>query len=48
MKILIIGEGAREHAIAARLVRSLEVSEVYVSPGNGGTGRLEKCTNLPK
>ena len=48
MKILIIGEGAREHAIAAKLVKSEEVSQVYVSPGNGGTERLEKCSNLPR
>lgn len=48
MKILIIGEGAREHAIAAKLVKSDLVKEVYVSPGNGGTQRLNKCRNLPK
>lgn len=48
MKILIIGEGAREHAIAAKLVKSEQVKEVYVSPGNGGTERLNKCQNLPK
>lgn len=48
MKILIVGEGAREHAIAAKLAKSDQVKEVYVSPGNGGTQRLEKCMNIPK
>ncbi|NCC78963.1 MAG: phosphoribosylamine--glycine ligase [Clostridia bacterium] len=48
MKILIIGEGAREHAIARKLAASEKVREIYVAPGNGGTKRLEKCTNIPK
>jgi len=48
MKILIIGEGAREHAIAHKLADSDLVTEIYVAPGNGGTERIEKCVNIPK
>ena len=48
MKILIIGEGAREHAIARKLAASEKVREIYVAPGNGGTKRLEKCRNIDK
>ena len=48
MKILIIGEGAREHAIAHKLAVSDLVTEIYVAPGNGGTERIEKCMNIPK
>ncbi|MFH5835963.1 phosphoribosylamine--glycine ligase [Proteiniclasticum sp. C24MP] len=48
MKILIIGEGAREHAIARKLAESDLVTAIYVSPGNGGTERLGKCRNISK
>ena len=37
MKILIIGSGGREHALAWKLAQSDRVSEVIVAPGNGGT-----------
>lgn len=47
MKILIIGEGAREHAIAKKLSQSERVSEIYISEGNGGTAKLAKCQNIP-
>lgn len=47
MKILIIGEGAREQAIAHKLSQSPRVEEVYLCPGNGGTRYLTKCKNLP-
>ena len=37
MKVLVIGGGGREHALAWRLAQSVRVSRVYVAPGNGGT-----------
>ncbi|MBL0039541.1 MAG: phosphoribosylamine--glycine ligase [Xanthomonadales bacterium] len=39
MKILVIGSGGREHALAWRLKQSIRVSEVIVAPGNAGTAR---------
>lgn len=37
MKVLVIGNGGREHAIAWRIAQSAQVSAVFVAPGNGGT-----------
>ncbi|NCW99396.1 MAG: hypothetical protein EBW71_10570, partial [Betaproteobacteria bacterium] len=37
MKLLVIGSGGREHAIAWKLAQSGKVTQVYVAPGNGGT-----------
>ncbi len=37
MKVLVIGGGGREHALAWRLAQGMRVSRVYVAPGNGGT-----------
>ena len=37
MKILVIGSGGREHALAWRLAQSPRVEKVYVAPGNAGT-----------
>lgn len=37
MKILIVGRGGREHALAWKLAKSLRVSQIWVAPGNGGT-----------
>lgn len=45
MRILIIGSGAREHALARAFVRDSAVSDVHVAPGNGGTARI--ATNHP-
>jgi len=48
MKILIIGSGGREHALAWKLAQSSRVSQIYVAPGNGGTHRPEQnITNIP-
>ncbi len=47
MKVLIVGNGGREHAIAWKLVQSSQVSECICVPGNGGTANLRKCENIP-
>ncbi len=47
MKLLVIGSGGREHALAWRLLQSPRVHKVYVAPGNGGTAREEGLENLP-
>ncbi len=47
MKILVIGSGAREHAIATKFAESKKVDEVIVSPGNGGIEEEFKCIDLP-
>ncbi|MBU6468832.1 MAG: phosphoribosylamine--glycine ligase [Betaproteobacteria bacterium] len=46
MKILVIGSGGREHALAWRLVQSKKVSRVYVAPGNAGTHQEEGLYNV--
>jgi len=51
MKILLIGSGGREHALAWKLAQSPQVQTVYVAPGNGGTATAEQVAagiqNLP-
>ncbi|KQX20490.1 phosphoribosylamine--glycine ligase [Variovorax sp. Root434] len=42
MKVLVIGGGGREHALAWRLAQAARVSRVYVAPGNGGTAADER------
>ena len=46
MNILIIGGGGREHALAWKVARSSRVNQVYVAPGNAGTAREPKVTNI--
>src|SRR5690554_5131219 len=46
MKLLVIGGGGREHALAWRLSRSPRVQMVYVAPGNGGTAQAEHMQNV--
>ena len=46
MKILVIGGGGREHALAWKLAQSAKVSTVYVAPGNPGTAAEDKCENV--
>ncbi|MET0202860.1 MAG: phosphoribosylamine--glycine ligase [Casimicrobiaceae bacterium] len=47
MKILVIGSGGREHAMAWKLAQSPRVARVYVAPGNAGTARDEALVNVP-
>ena len=46
MKILIIGAGGREHALAWKLGQSKKVKKIFVAPGNGGTASEYKCENI--
>ncbi|MBC8062950.1 MAG: phosphoribosylamine--glycine ligase [Clostridiaceae bacterium] len=46
MKLLIIGNGGREHAIAWKVAQSPLVEIVYCAPGNGGTHVEDKCKNI--
>ncbi len=46
MKILLIGSGGREHALAWKFAQSEKVSKVYIAPGNAGTYIEEKCENI--
>ena len=47
MKILVVGSGGREHALAWKLAQAAGVTKVYVAPGNAGTAREPKLENLP-
>ena len=47
MKILVVGGGGREHAIAWRLAQSPRVSKVFVAPGNAGTQLEDGVQNVP-
>ncbi|WP_287881178.1 phosphoribosylamine--glycine ligase [Aquitalea sp.] len=46
MKVLVIGSGGREHALAWRIAKSNRVSKVYVAPGNAGTALDPNLTNV--
>ena len=47
MKILVVGSGGREHALAWKLAQSARVTEVFVAPGNAGTAREARVENIP-
>ena len=47
MKILVVGSGGREHALAWKLAQAAGVTQVFVAPGNAGTAREPKLENLP-
>ncbi len=46
MKVLIIGGGGREHALAWKAAQSSKVEQVFVAPGNAGTAREPKVENI--
>lgn len=47
MRILVLGSGGREHALAWKLSQSKRVDKIYVVPGNGGTARgLQNVENI--
>ena len=47
MKILVVGSGGREHALAWKLAQSERIQTVYVAPGNGGTAMDARLKNIP-
>ncbi len=46
MKILLIGSGGREHALAWKLSQSAHAGRIFVAPGNGGTATVPGCCNV--
>ena len=46
MKLLVIGSGGREHALAWRLSQGAGVEKVFVAPGNAGTALTDKLENV--
>jgi phosphoribosylamine--glycine ligase len=46
VKILVVGSGGREHALAWKFAQSKKVEKVFVAPGNGGTAAEAKCENV--
>ncbi|MFL9877735.1 phosphoribosylamine--glycine ligase [Herbaspirillum rhizosphaerae] len=46
MKILVVGSGGREHALAWKIAQSPRIQTVYVAPGNGGTALDERLQNV--
>jgi phosphoribosylamine---glycine ligase len=47
LKILVIGSGGREHALAWKLAQSPGIQKIFVAPGNGGTALEHECVNFP-
>src|ERR1700738_1462102 len=47
MKILVVGSGAREHALAWKCMQSVLTDRVFCAPGNGGTGGMAKNIQIP-
>jgi phosphoribosylamine--glycine ligase len=47
VKVLVVGNGGREHALAWKLLQSPQIEQVVCVPGNGGTASMARCQNLP-
>lgn len=46
MKVLIVGSGGREHAIAWKAAQSSKVDKIYCAPGNAGIAEYAECVNI--
>ncbi|MBQ5559449.1 MAG: phosphoribosylamine--glycine ligase [Lachnospiraceae bacterium] len=46
MKVLIVGSGGREHAIATSVAKSKRVDKIYCAPGNAGIAQIAECVNI--
>lgn len=46
MKVLVIGSGAREHALCWKIAQSDKVDKIYAIPGNGGIGQVAECVDI--
>ena len=46
MKVLIVGSGGREHAIAVSVSKSRRVEKIYCAPGNAGIGQIAECVSI--
>src|SRR3954464_2806342 len=46
MKVLLIGNGGREHALAWKLRQSTRITKLYCAPGNGGISREAECVSV--
>ncbi|MBQ9992432.1 MAG: phosphoribosylamine--glycine ligase [Firmicutes bacterium] len=46
MKVLVVGSGGREHALAYKLAQSHKVSKIYAAPGNGGIASIAECVAI--
>ena len=46
MKVLIVGSGGREHAIATSVAKSSQVDKIYCAPGNAGIGLVAECVDI--
>lgn len=46
MKVLIVGSGGREHAIAVSVLKSPKVNHIYCAPGNAGIGQIAECVPI--